>query len=208
MIIDIFQDTVCPWCRIGKANLFQALAMRGGERPRLRFRAFMLDPSVPKEGLPFMNTMKKKYGEQFSQEGMLGRVVEAGAAVGLNFDFGNVEYMPNTRLSHRLIAVAPDEPKAELVDAIHRAYFEEGRNIGERSVLLQIADEIGLDSAELGARLDRGEGEAQVEEDFAMARRTGVSGVPFFIVGNKFALSGAQPPESFLKVFGRLEQPS
>ena len=208
MIIDIFQDTVCPWCRIGKANLFQALAMRGGERPRLRFRAFMLDPSVPKEGLPFMNTMKKKYGEQFSQEGMLGRVTEAGAAVGLNFDFGKVEYMPNTRLSHRLIAITPDEPKAELVDAIHRAYFEEGRNIGERSVLLQIADEIGLDSAQLGAKLDRGEGEAQVEEDFAMARRIGVSGVPFFIVGDKFALSGAQPPESFLKVFGRLEQPS
>ncbi|TMV48129.1 DsbA family oxidoreductase [Paenibacillus mesophilus] len=208
MIIDIFQDTVCPWCRIGKANLFQALAMRGGERPQFRFRAFMLDPSVPKEGLPFMNTMKKKYGEQFSQEGMLGRVVEAGAAAGLHFDFGKVEYMPNTRLSLRLIAISPDEPKAELVDAIHRAYFEEGRNIGERSVLLQIADELGLDSAELGARLDRGEGEAQVEEDFAMARRIGVSGVPFFIVGNKFALSGAQPPESFLKVFGRLEQSS
>jgi predicted DsbA family dithiol-disulfide isomerase len=208
MIIDIFQDTVCPWCRIGKANLLQALNMRGGERPQLRWRAFMLDPSVPKDGLPFMTTMKKKYGEQFSREGMLGRVVEAGTAAGLNFDFDKVEYMPNTRLSHRLIAIAPDGPKAELVEAIHRAYFEEGRNIGKQSVLLEIADGIGLDAGSLGARLDRGEGEAQVEEDFSMARRIGVSGVPFFIIGNKFALSGAQPPESFLKVFGRLEQQS
>lgn len=207
MIIDIFQDTVCPWCRIGKANLFRALAMRGGEAPEIRWRAYMLDPSVPPEGLPFMNTMKKKYGEQFSHEGMLGRVVEAGAAVGVPFDFNKVEYMPNTLLSHRLIAIAPGTSKGELVDAIYRAYFEQGRNIGERSELLQIAAEAGLDAEQLGGMLDRGEGEKQVEDDFAMARRIGISGVPFFIIGNKYALSGAQPPESFLKVFQRLEQP-
>lgn len=206
MQIDIFQDTVCPWCRIGKTNLAKALEQYGGERPRLRWRAFILDPSVPKRGLPFMSTMKQKYGEQFSREGMLGRVVEAGAAVGLHFDFDKIEYMPNTRLSHRLIAIAPEEPKAELVEAIHKAYFEEGRNIGERAVLLSIAGKIGLDAKGLGARLDRGEGEAQVEEDFAMARKVRISGVPFFIIGNKFALSGAQPPDSFLKVLRRLEQ--
>ncbi|GAA3410318.1 DsbA family oxidoreductase [Paenibacillus hodogayensis] len=206
MIIDLFQDNVCPWCRIGKAHLFRALAQYGGEPPEIRWRAFMLDPNVPKRGLPFMSTMTAKYGEQFSKEGMLGRVMEAGAATGLHFDFDKVEYMPNTRLSHRLIAIAPQEAKAGLVDALHRGYFEQGRNIGDPAVLLTIADECGLDGAELGRRLDKGEGESQIETDLAMARRAGISGVPFFIIGNKFALSGAQPPESFLKVFGRLAE--
>ncbi|MEF3302372.1 DsbA family oxidoreductase [Paenibacillus sp. GYB003] len=206
MIIDIFQDNVCPWCRIGEANLERALAERGGERPVLRWRAFLLDPGVPEEGLPFMSTMKTKYGEQFSREGMLGRVAEAGAAAGLKFDFDKVEYMPNTRLSHRLIAIAPDEFKSALVAALHRAYFEQGRNIGDRATLLAIAEETGLAPDELGARLDRGEGAAQVEEDLATAKRIGIAGVPFFIIGGKYALSGAQPPESFRKVFRRLEE--
>ncbi|MDF2723645.1 MAG: oxidoreductase [Paenibacillus sp.] len=208
MIIDIFQDTVCPWCRIGKANLFQALQKRGGEPPKIRWRAYMLDPSVPQEGLPFMNTMKKKFGEQFSTEGMLSRVVEAGAAAGVHFNFKKVEYMPNTRLSHRLIALAPESSKGELVDAIFRAYFEQGRNIGDQSELMRIAAEAGLPAKELGARLDQGEGEKEVINDFAAARKIGISGVPFFIVDGKFALSGAQPPESFLKVFQRLDQPT
>lgn len=206
MIIDIFQDNVCPWCRIGKANLFEALAQRGGESVTIRWRAYMLDPSVPEEGLPFMSTMRQKYGEQFSKEGMIGRVVEAGVAAGVKFDFDKVEMMPNTKLSHRLIAIAPESSKTELVEAINRAYFEEGRDIGSRAVLLQIAEETGLVSSELGERLDRGEGGQQVEEDFAMARKIGITGVPFFIVGGKFGLSGAQPPESFLKVFQRLEE--
>jgi len=206
MIIDLFQDTVCPWCRIGAANLFRALAERGGEPVQIRWRAFQLDPSVPEEGLPFMKTMQAKYGKQFSMDGMLGHVVKAGASAGIRFDFSKVEVMPNTRLSHRLIAIAPDESKAELVEAIHKAYFEDGRHIGQFETLLDIAAEVGLDAADLGARLDRGEGEAQVEEDLAMARRIGISGVPFFIVGRKFGLSGAQPPESFHKVFARLEE--
>ncbi|PYI52568.1 DsbA family oxidoreductase [Paenibacillus flagellatus] len=206
MRIDIFQDMVCPWCRIGKTNLYRALEMRGGEPPELRWRAFMLDPSVPEEGLPFMRTMQQKYGEQFSHEGMLGRVTEAGRSVGLTFDFRKVEYMPNTRLSHRMTAIAPDEFKAPLVDAIHRAYFEEGRNIGDRAVLMRIAEETGLDANDLADRLDRGEGEAEIEEDFEMAKRIGITGVPFFIIGRKFGLSGAQPPEAFLNVFRRLEE--
>ncbi|MFC3769705.1 DsbA family oxidoreductase [Paenibacillus sp. GCM10012303] len=206
MIIDIFQDNVCPWCRIGKANLFRALEEYSGEPVTIRWRAYMLDPSVPEEGLPFMSTMRQKYGKQFSKEGMISRVVEAGAAAGVKFDFDKVDMMPNTKLSHRLIAIAPDSTKTDLVEAINRAYFEEGRDIGSRSVLLEIAEENGLASAELGERLDRGEGERQVEEDFAMARKIGISGVPFFIVGGKFGLSGAQPPESFLKVFRRLEE--
>lgn len=206
MNIDIFQDNVCPWCRIGKANLFRALAQYGGEPPAIRWRAFMLDPTVPEAGLPFLTTMKQKFGEQFSAEGMFGRVVEAGAAAGLKFDFDKVVYMPNTRLSHRLIAIASDEAKQGLIEALHSAYFEQGRNIGDRAVLMEIAAEAGLSADELGARLDRGEGEAEIEADFALARRIGISGVPFFILNNKYALSGAQPPESFLKVFARLEE--
>ena len=206
MIIDIFQDNVCPWCRIGKANLFQALRKREGEPVEIRWRAFMLDPTVPEGGLPYLKTMKNKFGEQFSPEAIFGRVVEAGKASGVHFDFDKVGKMPNTRLSHRLIAIAPGDKKTELVEAVNKAYFEEGRDIGSREELLSIAMETGLDAAGLNDRLEQGEGENEVEEDFATAKRIGISAVPFFIIGRKYALSGAQPPEAFLKVMKRIEE--
>lgn len=205
MQIDVFQDTVCPWCRIGKANLLRALETYGGEGHVLRWRAYMLDPGVPEGGLPFLTTMKQKLGRQFTPKLMFDRVTEAGAAAGVHFNFDKVAYMPNTRLSHRLIALAPDERKTSLVDAIFRAYFEEGRHIGELKVLLDIAAEAGLDAAALSGRLEQGEGETEVEADVAAARRIGITGVPFFIINKKYALSGAQPSEAFLKVFRKAE---
>lgn len=207
MRIDIFHDTVCPWCRIGKKNVMDAVS-QWGEPVEIRWRAFILDPSIPEQGLPFRETMQRKFGGNADLSQLFGQVARAGEAVGVHFDFDKVQMMPNTRLSHRLIALAPEEKKAEIVEAINRAYFEEGRDTGRLDVLLQVASETGLDADSLRGRLERGEAVDQLEEDLAFGRQAGITGVPFFILNGKYALSGAQPDTAFLQAFERVKRES
>jgi predicted DsbA family dithiol-disulfide isomerase len=207
MRIDIFHDTVCPWCRIGKKNVMDAVS-QWGEPVEIRWRAFILDPSIPEQGLPFRETMQRKFGGNADLSQLFGQVARAGEAVGVHFDFDKVQMMPNTRLSHRLIALAPEEKKAEIVEAINRAYFEEGRDTGRLDVLLQVASETGLDADSLRGRLERGEAVDQLEKDLAFGRQAGITGVPFFILNGKYALTGAQPVAAFLQAFERVKPES
>jgi predicted DsbA family dithiol-disulfide isomerase len=120
MVIDIFQDTVCPWCRIGKKNLMDALAKWTGEDVEIRYRSFQLDPTTPLEGRPFKAIMESKFGNNPERlQAMLQQVTGAGAAVGVNFDFSGVELSPNTLKSHQLIVLAPEDKKKDVVDAIY-----------------------------------------------------------------------------------------
>src|SRR5690606_2936503 len=128
MKIDVFQDTVCPWCRIGKAYLQQALADWDPEQERveINYRTFFLDPNVPVEGRPFREHMLAKGGGRIPLERFFAGPRQAGAAAGLKFNFEQIEVAPNTMLSHRLIALAPAGKKEAMIDAIFTAYFEEG----------------------------------------------------------------------------------
>jgi predicted DsbA family dithiol-disulfide isomerase len=195
MQIDIFQDTVCPWCRIGKQNLLQALEGWQGEAVQLRFRAFMLDTTIPPAGLPFRETMAKKFGASTNMDSMFAQVTQAGKAAGLKFDFSRVEYMPNTLLSHQVIALAPQELQLLVVEAINRAYFEEGKNIGDPEVLLTVAAQAGMKAEVLREQITAKKGLDEVEQDLSYAGKVGITGVPFFILNNQYAISGAQPPD-------------
>lgn len=207
MNIELFHDTVCPWCRIGKQNMLTALAEWKGEPVELSIRAYMLDESTPVKGLPFRETMQKKFGGHVDLTQVFSQVTEAGKGAGLTFDFNKVGYMPNTRLSHRLIAIAPPESKLALLEAINKAYFEDGRDIGDIEVLLQLAQEAGIGGTdELRGRLAGGEGEDEVAGDLAYGREAGITGVPFFIIDGKYALTGAQPPKVFLQVLQKITE--
>lgn len=204
MKIDVYSDMVCPWCRIGKKNLETALAAwarQTGETPEPVYHAFLLDPSVPPEGLPFRETMTGKFGNARQVDDMLARVTEAGAAVGLTFRFDRISRMPNTLLAHRITALLPRERQGDWIDAVMTDYFEHGRDIGDADVLLDIAAGLGFDSADLRARLDAGEGTRQVEDDLAAAQAMGINGVPFFVLNRRYALSGAWPADRFLEAF-------
>ncbi len=206
MVIDIFQDTVCPWCRIGKQNLQTALAEWQGEEVEIRYRAFQLDPTTPLEGHPYQETMLKKMGGTPEQlHSALQRVTDAGQAAGVRFDFSSVQTMPNTILSHQTIALTPEERKQDMVDAIYRAYFEDGKDIGDREVLLRLAEQIGLNREDISARLLAKEGLEEVEEDLEFAGKAGITGVPFFIINNKYALTGAQPAGTFLQALEKIQ---
>ncbi|SEB70040.1 DsbA family oxidoreductase [Paenibacillus sp. GP183] len=207
MEIDIFQDTVCPWCRIGKKNLTDALAKWTGEEVEIRYRSFQLDPTTPLEGKPFKANMESKFGNDPERlQGMFQRLKDAGAAVGLNFDYSRVERSPNTLKSHQLIVLAPEDKKKDVVDAIYQAYFEDGRDIGSVDVLLEIAKEVGLAADGLAERLRAKEGLEQVEDDLEFAREVGITGVPFFIINDKYALTGAQPSSTILQAMEQVVQ--
>lgn len=199
MIIDVYQDTVCPWCRIGKANLLNALSQwESADSVTLRWHAFQLDPTTPAEGHDFNQSMVAKMGGPERLKQILGQVTQAGAASGLNFDFDRVTRMPNTLLSHQLISLAPEEMKLKLIDAIYQAYFENGRDIGSLDVLVAIAEELQLDSVKLREQLAANEALEAVRTDLANAQGYAIRGVPYFILDGKLAVSGAQAAEGFL----------
>ncbi|TVX97141.1 DsbA family oxidoreductase [Cohnella terricola] len=209
MKIEVYSDMVCPWCRIGKKNMNDAIEAwneQTGQTVEVSHHAYQLDPTLPPEGLPFNSVMEKKMGGAERLRPMLQRVTDAGADVGVTFHFDQVERMPNTVLAHRITALLPQEDEGHWIDAVMKAYFEDGRDIAKLDVLLDIAAELGLDAEEAKRLLENGEGLQDVEKDMESAKSIGISGVPFFIINNKYALSGAYPSAQFLEAFRKISQ--
>lgn len=199
MRIDVFHDTACPWCRIGKQHLKLALAKWDGEPVEVYYHTFFLNADIPTEGYDFQSYMFAKGGGKMPLEGWFDAPRQMGAAVGVTFNFDKITRAPNTLLSHRLIALTPDEQQEAMIDALYAAYFEHGRDIGDLEVLVAIAVEQGLDAAVIRQKLVGDEAEAEILAEAREAHRLGINGVPFFVVNNLYGLSGAQPPEVLLQ---------
>lgn len=203
MKIDIISDTICPWCFIGKRRLERALAQRPQERLEISWRPFQLNPEMPRDGMDRQSYLAAKFGGPDRARHQYGRIEEAGASEGIAFRFDLIRRTPNTVNSHRLVHFAGEHGLQDaMVESLFRAYFIEGRDIGDREVLEEIAVTAGL-PAEAAARRFL-EGDAQREEVLAAderARVLGVSGVPCFIIEGKYAVSGAQSPEVFFQIF-------
>lgn len=193
MLIDLYQDLVCPWCRIGKRNLDLALAEWTGSPVTVRYHPFFLDDSVPVVDPPsFRDHMSAKFGTA-DLAPIWSRVVRAGADVGVNFNFDRIEVATNTLLGHRLLALIPPAFQGTMLDALHQAYFEDGRDIGNPATLADLAVAVGLDRATITAQLAGDEGLDEVRAAAAEARQLGITGVPFFIFDNAITATGAQP---------------
>ncbi len=205
MQIDLYLDTVCPWCRIGKRNLERAISAWDGEPVEVRYRPFLLDPDLPDEGEPFLPYFRERKGIDAPWP-MFDRVAAIGAAAGLDFHFDRVERSPNTLRSHALLALAPADVQSALLDRIQHAYFEEGRDIGDAATLADLAAEVGLDRAETAAALARDDLLAEARTAADAARRFGIQGVPFFVIDGRVAVSGAQPPERLLQAMRQATQ--
>lgn len=203
MQIDVYHDTVCPWCRIGKRHL--ELALQDWDEPvSVTYHSFFLNPDIPPEGHDFQPYMRAKGGGRMELEGFFDAPRQRGAAVGLTFNFEDITRAPNSTQSHQLIAITPEDGRAAMADAVYAAYFEHGRDIGDIDVLLDIAEAEGLGREEARARLEAGEGLDTVQADVATARQLGISGVPFFVINNKYGFSGAQPPEAMRDILEQI----
>ena len=198
LVIDVVSDVVCPWCFIGKRHLEAALAgLPEGIGAVVRWHPFELNPDLPADGVDRKGYLEAKFGGPARAAEIYARVREAGTCAGLDFDFEAIVRQPNTRDAHRLIAWAQSRGEAgPLVERLFRAYFQEGRYLGDRDTLAALAAEAGCDADAARVWLESGLGADEIAEAEARVRALGISGVPFFIFDGKVGLSGAQPPEA------------
>jgi len=205
--IDIVSDVVCPWCYIGKRNLEAALATLPADDVQIRWRPYQLDPTIPPEGIARRAYLERKFGARVDE--IYARLAAAGRDAGLDFAFDRIERSPNTLDAHRLIRWAQSAGKQnEVVEQLFRSFFIDGRDIGEHAILIETATEAGMDP-DLVARLLEGEADKEsVREEIATAQRLGVTGVPFFILGGRFGLPGAQPAEVLVSAIKKAAEKS
>lgn len=188
--VEIFSDVVCPWCYIGHTRFKRAAdAFRAkGGTVEITMRPFQLNPDAPVEGEPLLGALERKFGQNVAQ--MTARVADVAAQEGLEVHFEHA-VSANTAEAHRIIDVAAEQGLGEeMADRLFRAHFTDGLNVGDPEVLAKLAAEVGV--------ADSGEGAAAVGEQLDRARRLGISSVPLFLFEGQFAVSGAQPEETFL----------
>jgi predicted DsbA family dithiol-disulfide isomerase len=192
LTIDVVSDVVCPWCYLGAKRLAAALAGEAG-RVAVRWRPYQLDPTIPEGGLDRTQYMKRKFGRGWKMKSVHKNLVKLGAQVGLPFAFDKISRAPNTLDAHRLIRwSASGDAQDAVVERLFRAYFVEGRDIGDRGVLVDIAAQTGLDAPFVASMLDEGADVEAVQSEIAQARAVGVKSVPFFIIAGRLGVAGAQ----------------
>lgn len=210
MRLDIFADTICPWCYIGKrrleAALHQARSSPAGARLlrplTIQWRPFLLNPGMSAGGMDRKAYLAWKFGGAGRAEFIAERVAQEGRDDGIPFAFERIARTPNTVDSHRLIAFAQKEGDATpVIEALFAAYFSDGRDIGDRNELATIGARCGLDESVLRRYLASEAGIAEVIAANDRARTLGINAVPCFVFDEREALAGAQPPEVFLRLF-------
>ena len=204
MQIDIVSDTVCPWCFIGKRRLARALAQRPDVPVQVFWRPYRLDPTIPKEGVDRKLYMQAKFGDNPNRAAMTEALRSEGAGEGLDFAFDKIAKSPNTLDSHRLIRWAAGAGvQDDVVERLFKAYFMDGRDIGDAEVLTQIAAEAGMQAPLVAELLAKDADLAEVEREAGMANQMGISGVPTFIFDSKFMISGAREPEILVRIIDK-----
>ncbi|MGC2854143.1 DsbA family oxidoreductase [Novispirillum sp. DQ9] len=213
MRIEFIFDTVCPWCFVGLRRLERALARRPAVAAEIVWRPFLLNPDMPEDGIPRATYLERKFGGPARVARMLAGLVEAGRGEGIAFDFDAITRTPNSLHSHRLVRHAGRHGLAvQAVEAILRAYFEQGRDIGDRAVLGDIAIGIGLPREATAAFLAGTEGRSDVFMENAHTHRLSINGVPCFVFETSYGIAGAQDPDILVRMIdlvteGRLEAP-
>lgn len=191
--IAIYSDIICPWCYLGKKRLEAGLALAGVHKAQIAWLPFELNPAMPAEGMDRNAYLEAKFGAGKRAE-IEDRLTQAARDDGLAFNWQGVKRTPNTRKAHILIALATGQGQGNAAKgALMNAYFEQGRDVGEIEVLTDIGAGFGLGSAELLAAFADPALNGEITRLEAQAGEIGVQGVPFFIVNNRFGVSGAQP---------------
>ena len=205
--IDVVSDVVCPWCFIGKRRLEKAIALKSEIPVEVHWRPYFLNDWVPREGMARDDYLTAKFGSPERYKGIAGRVQQAAADEGLTYAVDRISRQPNTTDAHRLIRWAEGIGKAaEMKQKLMDLYFTEGADLTNRAVLVQAAADVGLDPEDVRAALDSDKDVAEVEREAQSAKEAGIEGVPMFIFGGKFAVSGAQSPEYLAEAIARAAQ--
>lgn len=201
MLVEVFSDAVCPWCFLGKRRLELALQSRPTIDADVRWLPFELNPSMPAAGLPRQEYLAAKFGDPAVLAEAQARLAGFGREVGIDYRFDRIALVANTRAAHALTRHAETVGRqGELQEALFRAYFEAGEDIGDLDTLARLAGGAGLDAGAARARLIARLDYAAVEQIEREASAAGVSGVPFYVFDRKYAVSGAQNVATFVRV--------
>ena len=204
--IDIVSDVICPWCYVGKRQLERALATlaQEGLKFQVHWNPFQLNPDMPKEGRDRAAYRAWKFGSAEKAAALDQRITDAAASVDLGFRTDLMTRTPNTIDAHRLIWFAGQNGDQDAaMEAVFRAYFVEGRDIGERGVLVDCAEQAGLPRARVQDFLNGSLAEAEMRAADAAAREAGVSGVPSFFLDGYGLFSGAMAFNTIADAFRR-----
>lgn len=193
--VNMVSDVVCPWCIVGYQRLQEAIKTLNNIEVDIKFHPFELNPNMPEQGQNLREHIMEKYGisEQQSAENR-ARLVEAGEALGFVFNFTDDSRMQNTFKAHQLIHLAAKKGlEEEMKLSLFKAYFTDGKDVNDQTVLVEIADAIGLDGVEVEEVLQNGKYAQAVREEEAIWMRRGIQSVPTFVIGNQ-GIAGAQEP--------------
>ena len=192
--LDIFSDPVCPWCYIGKANLDRALEKHAGHQFEIEWHPFQLNPDMAPEGADRRAYLEARFGGKQNAVSIYARVSEAAEAAGVSINFETMNRVPNTLDAHRLIHWAGLEGRqTAMVSTLFRAYFRDGKDIGDKPTLAALAGDAGMDAALAARLLATDSDRADIAARDAHARQRGVNSVPTYLIANQYVLTGAQP---------------
>ena len=205
--IDVVSDVVCPWCFIGKRRLEKAIALNPDIAVEVHYRPYFLNDWIPREGISREEYLTTKFGSPERYDGIAQRVRAAAASEGLTYAMDKISRQPNTLDAHRLIRWADTIGKAPATkQKLMDLYFTQGADLTSRDVLVKAAADVGLDAEQVRAALASDKDVAEVEREALSAKEAGIQGVPCFILGEKFAISGAQAPEDLAEAIARLSE--
>ena len=191
--IDIISDPICPWCYIGKTRLDRALELNPTHNFIIEWHPFQLNPTMPKDGMNRREYLEAKFGGQKEAIEVYSNIDKTATETGLSLNFGGIKRTPNTIDAHRLIHWAGIEGRQNsIIDRLFKAYFQEGRDISEHSVLTKIASAAGMDQDVVRSLLKSDADKEDIKARDTDARKRGIQGVPAFVVANEYVIQGAQ----------------
>ena len=204
--LDIFSDTVCPWCYIGKKRLENALNKYKNLEIKQTWRPFQLNPGMPPDGMDRQEYLISKFGSSDAAKTVYENIYEEGVKEGINFNFDLIEVTPNSFNSHRLLALGYQANIQEKVlDDLFESYFLHGKDIGDPNILLQIAIKHNIDAEEFKSYLSDQENIEPLANEEIQAKKMGINSIPTFIVNKQIVINGAQTSENFELIFEKLK---
>ncbi|TGL54410.1 DsbA family oxidoreductase [Leptospira kemamanensis] len=200
--IDIVSDVACPWCYVGKKKLEKALAQVGSSiTPVVRWRPFQLSPEIPEEGIDYKLHLTQKFGSLDRLDGAWQRLTEIGKDVGIDFQFQTIPKATNTLVLHALVAALPTlEEQQNLVERFFAANFEKSLDLTDKEVIWKVVEPVYKDRTRFEAIYNDGNLKQEIQQEIQYYHQNGISGVPYFIIGGKYAVSGAQDSSVFVEV--------
>lgn len=203
--IDVISDVMCPWCYIGKRRLEKALAMVPDVPVDVRWRPFQLDHTIPESGMDRKEYLRKKFGSDEQAAQVYGPVRAAGKDEEIPFEFDKITISPNTLNAHRIIRWAMAEGvQNAVVERLFQLYFVEGANLTDKAILADAAVEAGLERGVVERLLASDADIAETKAEISQAQQMGVTGVPAFIIGNRYAVMGAREPEAIAQAISEV----